>query len=674
MIANPPPTRRDDVVDVYHGVAVADPYRWLEDADDPPVAAWVADQNRRTEIVLAARPERASWHARLVELLSAGVTTGVRIAGDRLFCLERSGGAPQFALVMRSASDPGAPAVTVIDPTTRAADATAAIDWFEPSADGRLVAYGVSEGGDEHSVLAVRDVDHGVDLIDRIDHTRAASVAWLSDARGFFYTRYPADSQYGRKVYQHVLGADPAADELIFGAQLEETAWPMVALSDDGRYLLVHVSYGWDRVDVHLLDRTTGEWTDVIVGVDALTEMRFGGPGLVAVTSVDAAKSRVVGATLDEPRRWSTIVPETAEVVVAVAPGAGDVTVAALASGAHRLRRYAYDGTFLGEIELPGQFSLVALDADATGDRVFFQIEAFTRPAALYRYSPGDGVRPWALLPAALDPDDFVVEQVRYPSLDGTSVPMFLVRAAAVAVTRETPCILTAYGGFNIALTPAYGAQIAAWCERGGLYAIAGIRGGNEEGDDWHRAGQRAHKQNVFDDFHAAADWLVAHGLTSRSRLALRGGSNGGLLMGAAITQRPDLARAVHCAVPLLDMIRFQRFLIARLWIAEYGDPDRPEEFAWLYAYSPYHHVRDATCYPAVLFTTADGDSRVDPCHALKMTAQLQHSTSCGDEHPILLRVEDRAGHGVGKPVHKQADELADVLAFFSWQLGAPTP
>lgn len=670
----PPPARRDDVVDVIHGVRVADPYRWLEDGDSQEVATWVAAQNACTQVAFGSRPERAPWHERLVELLSAGITTGARFAGGRVFCLERTGGAAQFALVWRSALDRDQPAATVLDPSTRAADGTAAIDWFEPSVDGRLVAYGVSEGGDERSVLFVRDVDRGVDLDDRISETRAASVAWLPDSSGFYYTRYPPDSEYGRKVYYHALGADPATDQLIFGADLEETAWPLVNLSSDGSLLLVHVAYGWDRSDVHLLDRRTGTWADVVRGEIALTEMKFGGPGLIGVTSLGAPRSRVVGATLDRPADWTTIVPESDEVVVSIAVGADAFVVSTLASGSNRLRRYSSEGPLVGELELPGRSSVIGLDADTGGDAVFFQIEGFTRPATLYRYTPSEGVRNWARLPAPLDPDDFVVEQIRYRSPDGTNVPMFIVRAARTVPTPETPCILTGYGGFNIALTPVYGTQIAAWCERGGLYAVAGIRGGNEEGGEWHRAGQRANKQNVFDDFHAAADWLVANGLTSRSRLALRGGSNGGLLMGAAITQRPDLARAVHCAVPLLDMVRFPRFLIARLWIAEYGDPDIAEEFAWLYAYSPYHHVREATCYPAVLFTTAEGDSRVDPCHALKMAALLQSSTSCGDDHPILLRVEERAGHGIGKPVHKQADELADVLAFFSWQLGAPIP
>jgi prolyl oligopeptidase len=444
-----------------------------------------------------------------------------------------------------------------------------------------------------------------------------------------------------------------------------------VNISPDGSHLLVHVSLGWSRVDVHLLDRGTDEWRTVIKDVDALTTMSFAPSGLIGVTNLDAEKGRVVSAALEHPDVWTTIVAEGDDVIEAASIGYEGMFVTTLRSAVHGLQYRGFDGSPLNEIELTDRISFHGLDADRDTVRVFFQAEGFARPAALYRWTPEHGVEPWGSLPLAADPDSFIVEQVRYPSLDGTAIPMFLVRSARTTATADTPCILTGYGGFNIAETPAYGPGIVAWCERGGLYAIAGLRGGNEEGESWHRAGMRENKQNVFDDFHAAADWLVAQKLTSRDKLALRGGSNGGLLMGAAITQRPDLARAVHCAVPLLDMVRFHLFLIARLWIAEYGDPDVADEFAWLHAYSPYHHVEPA-CYPATLITTAEEDSRVDPSHARKMAAALQHASTCQAEHPILLRIEERAGHGQGKPVHKQADELADVLAFLAWQLGGP--
>ena len=300
------------------------------------------------------------------------------------------------------------------------------------------------------------------------------------------------------------------------------------------------------------------------------------------------------------------------------------------------------------------------------------QAESFALPPGLYRWSEGRGLEAWGGSAAGIDASAFAGRLTHYPSLDGTSIGLFLVHAAGVEPGPDTPCILTGYGGFAIANSPMWSPGIAAWCERGGVYAIAGLRGGLEEGEAWHRAGRRDTKQNVFDDFLAATDFLVESKLTSRSRLAWRGGSNGGLLVGAALTQRPDGAAAVHCAVPLLDMIRFPQFKIAKLWTDEYGDPDVAEEFAWLWAYSPYHQVVEGVCYPPTLLTTAEGDSRVDPCHARKMAAALQWASSCEGDKPVLLRQEGRAGHGVGKPLHLQADELADVLTFFSWQLGGP--
>jgi prolyl oligopeptidase len=329
----------------------------------------------------------------------------------------------------------------------------------------------------------------------------------------------------------------------------------------------------------------------------------------------------------------------------------------------------------VGEVTLPVPGTLGGADGSDAQAVGFVTLESFTQPAEVLRWTPREGLVAWGSSVALpIDPDGFVVARETYRSVDGTPIGLFLVHRRDVAPGPDTPCILNGYGGFAVTETPVWSAFVAAWCEAGGLFALAGLRGGYEEGEAWHQAGRREHKQNVFDDFHAAADHLVATGRTSRERLAVRGGSNGGLLVGAALTQRPDLVRAVHCAVPLLDMVRFPQFLIARLWTDEYGDPDVAEEFGWLHAYSPYHQVTPGTCYPATLFTCAEGDSRVDPLHARKMAAHLQHASACQDERPVLLAQESRAGHGVGKPLGKQADEAADVLAFFGWQLGGPDP
>jgi prolyl oligopeptidase len=378
------------------------------------------------------------------------------------------------------------------------------------------------------------------------------------------------------------------------------------------------------------------------------------------------------------PTRWQTLVPESEAVIEGFVTTARSVRVLTSHRAVSALHRYpldlpaaAPDGARpLGEeIPFPEIGSLAGLSGSDDEDLAAFSFTSFTRPPTLFRWTPAAGAETWSELPGAPDPTAFRVEQARYTSPDGTPISMFLVRGRDARDGPGNRTILTGYGGFGVTMAPSFSRLAVAWCERGGTFAVACIRGGSEEGEGWHKAGMRERKQRVFDDFCAGADWLVSNGITSRPSLAIAGGSNGGLLVGAALTQRPELCRAVHCAVPLLDMVRFHGFLIARLWVPEYGDPDIAEEFGWLHAYSPYHRVLDGVCYPAVLITTAEEDSRVDPMHARKMGARLQAATSCGDEHPILVRVEPRAGHGQGKPVTKQADELADVMAFLDWQL-----
>ncbi len=662
------------MVDVLHGHEVADPYRWLEDATSAETLEWVAAQNERTRRALEALPARADLHRRFVELLAAPISTSCRVAGERVFTLERGGGEAQFRLIVRSATDFGAPPRTLVDPAALLEDSTAALDWYYPSPDGRLVAFGVSIGGDERSTMRIADAETGALLADTIPDTRWASVAWTPSGDAFAYTRYPAGQEYGERVWWHIVGDHHGHDELVFGDLPIEESMQSITLSRDGRWLAVHCNVGWSRADVHLIDRETGTRTTLIEHIEAQTWVRVVGDRVVGVTNLDAPRGRVFTAPVGSPTRdsWQTLIPESDVVIdFGGAQVTGDrLLVHGTRSALAVLRSYALDGTDEQTIELPGPVALAGFDADATTALAFLQLESFARPASLHRWTPERGVEPWASPASPVDPDAFHVEQTRYPSTDGVEVPMFVVRRHDVTPSPATPCLLTGYGGFAIAATPAYSPIAIAVAEAGGLFAEACIRGGAEEGEDWHRAGMRENKQQVFDDFHAAGDWLVARGFTSHEHLALRGGSNGGLLMGAAITQRPDLARAVHCAVPLLDMARYHLHLIGKLWTPEYGDPEVREELEWILPYSPYHHVVAGTCYPSVLFTAAEGDGRVDPNHARKMAAALQWASACQHEHPILLRQEDRAGHGVGKPLEKQADELADVLAFLWWQLG----
>jgi prolyl oligopeptidase len=655
---------------------VHDPYRWLEDGSSSETRAWADAQNRRTRAVLDAVPSRAALHRRLSELLRAGASVAPSIAGQLVFSLDRWAEREQAVLCVRPLrSDGPATPKVVLDPAALLDDDTAALDWYHPSRDGSLVAYGVSASGDERSTLRIIDVASGEHVGDEIPHTRAASVAWWPDGRGFHYTRYATGGDYDRYVFTHRIGDDWRDDTVLFDAVPDPTAWPDVTASRDGRYALIHVGLGWSRTDVHLVDLSTRDRTTIVEGREVVTWLGFDlrRERLVGHTNDGAPRGRVISAPITAPTAWTTLVAESDAVVEGVAVTANSLLVTTTRRAVSHLTRHAADGSIATTIPLPDLGSLVGVATHPTvdDDIAVVAVTSFTRPSTLLRCNADSTLAPLSDLPGAPDASAFAVEQVEYPSTDGTAIAMFVVRPASAPPDAPLPTILNGYGGFSVTNGPVYSALAAAWIERGGAWAVACIRGGAEEGEDWHRAGMREHKQQVFDDFHAAADWLVARGRSTRQQLAIRGGSNGGLLMGAAITQRPDLCRAVVCAVPLLDMVRYPQFLIARLWVPEYGDPDIAEEFAWLYAYSPYHHVVDGTCYPTVLIETGEEDSRVDPSHARKFAARLQAATSCGESQPVLVRIEAKAGHGQGKPAGRQADEAADVLAFVERALSA---
>jgi prolyl oligopeptidase len=663
---------------VIHGIAVDDPYRWLEDGTSSETRDWADAQNARTRAVLDALPQRADAHRRLSELLRAGSSGGPIIEGGLVFSLDRWGDLDQAVLCTRPLAGDGAAEPTVVlNLLADGTDDTAAIDWYRPSRDGRLVAYGTSLGGSERSTLRIVDVTTGEHLADEIPHTRAASVGWFPDGSGFAYTRYSSGGDYDRHVFVHRLGAEWADDAVLFADLPDPTAWPDVAVSRDGRLALVHVELGWSRTDVHLVDLATNERRVVIEGVEATTWLAFdvGRSRLVGHTTHAADRGRVVSVPIGDgdalgPEHWTTLVAESESVIEAVAIADSGLLVATGRRAVASLHRHDHDGAPISEVALPELGSITGLASVPGESTAVVGFTSFTRPSALWRLEAAtSALTPLTALPGGPDPAAFALEQVTYKSLDGTPVAMFLLGPSAADSNADLPTLLNGYGGFAISESPAYSPLAAAWVEAGGRFAVACLRGGSEEGEAWHRAGMRENKQNVFDDFHAAADWLVSTGRTTRAHLAIRGGSNGGLLVAAATTQRPDLCQAVVCAVPLTDMVRFPRFLIARLWIPEYGDPDVAEELAWLHAYSPYHRVVDGTCYPAVLIETGEEDSRVDPAHARKLAARLQAATSCGDEHAILVRIEARAGHGQGKPAGRQAEEAADVLTFLRWQL-----
>lgn len=671
-----PHTRKDPVVEDFHGRAIEDPYRWLEIEDDPQVVEWTEEQNRLTRQALDGSPSRERVHARLQQLLSIGALGTPSPRRGRYFYMRRQGDQNHAVLYLREGA-PDAPERVILDPNAWSADGTEALDWYYPDRSGRLLAYGRSSGGDEWSTLRILDVDTGEHLPDEIARARAASVSWVPDGSGFFYTRYPGPSEvpegeesYHRRVYFHALGSAVAEDPLIFGEGREKEDWPGTHLSKDGRYLLVTVSVGWTRTDLYLLDRETGDWTTLVEGEEALYDGELYQGRLFLHTNSQAPRYRLFVVDLEDTDRskWQEVLPESEWVLEWTGIVGGVLFASYLADATSRFFRFDLHGGARREIPLPTLGSLGGIGGEWDGHELFYGFSSFTVPPTVYRYDLLTGeTELWGRVEADVDPDGYEIHQVRYTSKDGTSVPMFVVHRKGLARDGDQPTLLSGYGGFNLSMTPGFSRANFLWLENGGVYAVANLRGGGEYGTAWHEGGRRGHKQNVFDDFTGAAEWLIANGYTRPERLAIYGGSNGGLLVGAALTQRPELFRAVVCAVPLLDMLRYHHFRIARLWIPEYGSPEVPEEFAWLHAYSPYHRVRDGERYPAVLLTTGASDSRVDPMHARKMAARLQEAT--GSDLPILLRVETRAGHGAGKPLAKVLEESADVWTFLFDQL-----
>lgn len=669
------------MVEVLHGVEVVDPYRWLEAGEAAEVAGWTAAQNEYTEAWLAAVPARVAIHRRLEELLGIGVLGTPTPARGRYLYQRREGRTNQPVLYVRDGLE-GSDRVA-IDPNALSADGTTALDWYHVSPDGRLLAYGLSANGSEQSVLHLLDLDTLDPLPDRIPHTRSCDLAWLPDASGFYYTRYPSpgsvppgEEQYHRAVWFHRRGDDPAADRLVF-QPAEKEYWPGVSLSDDGRWLLIGVARTFDETDLYLQDRAAGgPMVPVAVGLPATFGGQVAHGVLYLRTNLDAPTFRLyaVDPSAVARDRWREIVPPRPDAVLSsVEVTAGYLVLDYLERATARLRLATLEGDDVRDVELPALGSLFGLGTEPDGREVLYGFSSFTVPPSVYRLDPATGQSAlWRRVEADIDPERFRVRQVEYHSADGTPVTMFLVHRRDVEPDGRRPVFLTGYGGFNISMTPAFSRSMLLWLEAGGVVAIPNLRGGGEYGESWHQGGMLGRKQNTFDDFIAAAEWLIESGWTSPAHLAAQGGSNGGLLMGAVLTQRPDLFRAVVVQVPLLDMLRYHRFLIARLWIPEYGSADDVDQFRWLWAYSPYHHVRDGAAYPAVLIATAESDTRVDPLHARKMAARLQRATSSG--HPVLLRLESRAGHGAGKPLAKLLDELTDTWTFIWHELGLAAP
>jgi prolyl oligopeptidase len=672
----PPKAEVRPLTEKLFGIKVTDNYRWLEDGTSADTRKWVAEEMAYTRAVLDPMPGRSAIHQRLTELLSIGDIGVPRIAGKYYFYTRRDGMQNQPVLYVREGVD-GKDRV-LVDVNQLAADGTVALDWFHASENGRYVAYGTSSNGSEMSTLHILETKTGDLLPDTIERTRACSIAWMPGNSGFYYTRYPkkgdvpeGQERYNRHVFYHDLGTDPATDLKIFGDGRDAEDFPSVSLDNDGRMLLITVEQGWSKSELFLMDLKKGTPpTRITTGKNFLYAASVYNGRVYIVTNEDAPRFRMFVIEAGEYDRddWNEILPQTGGVLKDASLWGGKIFAQYEQNATSQIKVFDIEGKNVIELALPGLGTVFGCGGKWNHSEIFYGFESFTVAPSIYRYDlEARSTSLWAKVDApGIDPAAYEVEQEWYHSKDGTRVPMFLVHKKGLKKDGQNPTILTGYGGFNISLTPEFDSENYLWLEHGGVYAVANLRGGSEFGEDWHRAGMLDKKQNVFDDMIAAAEFLISEKYTDRDHLAIWGGSNGGLLMGAMMTQRPELFRAVVCEVPLLDMLRYQNFQIARRWIPEYGTAENPEQFQWLYAYSPYQHVRPGVEYPAVLITTADSDSRVDPMHARKMAALMQSVS----KRPVLLRVESKAGHGPGTPVSKQIEEGTDVWSFLWWQLG----
>ncbi|HTG37719.1 prolyl oligopeptidase family serine peptidase [Sphingomonas sp.] len=668
-----PATDTVDATETLHGEKVADPYRWLENdvRNDPRVAAWVAAQNQVTDRYLATLPGRDAFKARLTQLFDYERFGVPEKKGGRYFYSRNSGLQNQAVLYVRDSLD--GEGRVLIDPNGWSKDGATALSEYAPSQDGKRLVYGIQDGGSDWRTVRVLDVDTGRVLPDQVKWVKFSNLAWAKDGSGFYYSRFPApaaDQQFqalneNQAVYFHKLGTAQDADRLIYSTPETPRRGHSAEVSDDGRYLVVTTSEGTDnRYEVTLVDLTAPAAKPIKLVQGLENEWSYAGnrgTTFYWLTNKDAPRSRVVAMDIADPAAIRDVVPQDQAVLESARTIGGELVLSYLVDAKSEVRRYSPDGRMLGRIALPGIGTVAGISGDADDAEAFYAFTSFNVPTTIYRYDvKADRADAWATPKVAFDPSRYAVEQRFYNSKDGTRVPMFVVRRKDV--TGPAPTVLWGYGGFNISYTPAFSSARIAWLEQGGVFALANIRGGGEYGKAWHDGGRLANKQNVFDDFIAAGEYLIEQGVTKKDGLAVQGGSNGGLLVGAVVNQRPDLFAAALPAVGVMDMLRFDRFTAGRYWVDDYGYPAKAEDFKILRAYSPYHNVRAGQTYPAILATTADTDDRVVPGHTFKYTAMLQAS-DIGPK-PHLVRIETRAGHGSGKPTDKIIEETADLYAF----------
>jgi prolyl oligopeptidase len=677
-----PQTRKGDVVDDYHGTKISDPYRWLEDTESEETEGWVEAENLATFSFLDGISEREVIRQRLTELWDYE-RYGVPFSeAGRYFYFKNHGLQNQSVLYVQEGL--GEEGRALLDPNALSEDGTVALTTVSVTESGDYLGYGTAAGGSDWREFHVRRVSDGEDLPDRVRWVKFSGLSWTKDGNGFFYSRYPAasveDSLLGQNrnqmLYYHLAGTSQDADLLVY-ERPDQPEWGFGAsVTDDGRYLVIRVSHGTDRReriyyqdlgggDAPLLD---GAVVPLLDNFDA--SYNFVGSvdsSFFFITDLDAPRQRLIAIDVGAPERenWREILAEGEDVLQSAWIIAGRLVTRYLVDAHSRVRIFGLDGTHERDLELPTLGTVGSVTGKPEGNEMFFSFTSYLYPTTVFRYDfQTDESGVFRQPEVDFDPADYETKQVFYRSKDGTRVPMFITHRRGLQLDGANPTLLYGYGGFNISLTPSFSVSNLVWLEMGGVYAVANLRGGGEYGDAWHKAGMKENKQNVFDDFISAAEHLISEGYTSKEKLAIAGGSNGGLLVGAAMTQRPDLFGAALPAVGVMDMLRFHKFTIGWAWASDYGSSDDPEMFEVLRAYSPYHNLTPGTCYPPTLVTTADHDDRVVPGHSFKFAARLQEYQGC--DKPTLIRVETKAGHGAGKPTSKRIAEAADRWAFLA--------
>ncbi|PSO49113.1 MAG: S9 family peptidase [Cyanobacteria bacterium SW_9_44_58] len=675
MSFNYPKTPKVEQIDNYHGVKVKDSYRWLEDPDSAETKAWVEAQNEVAFEFLEQISERETIKNRLTELWDYEKYGIPFKKGERYFYLKNDGLQNQSVLYTLKQLDEE-PQV-LIDPNQFSEDGTVALSGIAISDNGQFLAYGISKSGSDSQEWQVRNIETGEDFSDHLEWIKFSGATWTTDNEGFFYSRYEAppegkqleEANYYQKLYYHRLGTEQSEDLLIY-ERPDQKEWMFDAdVSEDGKYLIISVSQGTDPKNLVFyqdLEDQSGEIKELIS--EFIGDFRFienEGSLFWFRTDYEAPKGRLIGIDINqpEPENWQEIIPESQNTLEGVTVLNNQFILDYLQNARSRIQIYSLTGKYIKDIKLPGIGSAGGFYGKREDTETFYAYTSFKTPTRIYRYNFETGESTLFRKPTVdFNPANYETRQVFYRSKDGTQVPMFITHKKGLLLNGNNPTILYAYGGFNIPVTPSFSVSRLVWMEMGGIYAVPNLRGGGEYGEEWHQAGTKLNKQNVFDDFIAAAEWLIQHRYTSSQKLAINGGSNGGLLVGACMTQRPELFGAALPAVGVMDMLRFHKFTIGWAWCSDYGSPENEEEFHALYAYSPLHNLKPGTVYPSTLITTADHDDRVVPAHSFKFAAALQEAHA-GD-NPVLIRIETKAGHGAGKPTSKRIEEVADQLAF----------